>query len=116
MASNLIRSLGPVSAVAIIPAATAALAAVDVDTYREFDEFMSVFNRVRAEYVEQVDEKTLLRGAIDGMLASLDPHSGYLDAKGYSRMMTTTEGQYGGLGLNVTPGERGGKGRAPRRE
>jgi carboxyl-terminal processing protease len=102
MASNLIRSLGLVSAVAIIPAATAALAAVDVDTYREFDEFMSVFNRVRAEYVEQVDEKTLLRGAIDGMLASLDPHSGYLDAKGYSRMMTTTEGEYGGLGLNVT--------------
>jgi carboxyl-terminal processing protease len=102
MASNLIRSLGLVSAVAIIPAATAALAAVDVDTYREFDEFMSVFNRVRAEYVEKVDEKTLLRGAIDGMLASLDPHSGYLDAKGYSRMMTTTEGQYGGLGLNVT--------------
>jgi carboxyl-terminal processing protease len=102
MASNLIRSLGLVSAVAIIPAATAALAAVDVDTYREFDEFMSVFNRVRAEYVEKVDEKTLLRGAIDGMLASLDPHSGYLDAKGYSRMMTTTEGEYGGLGLNVT--------------
>jgi carboxyl-terminal processing protease len=102
MPSNLIRSLGLVSAVAIIPAATAALAAVDVDTYREFDEFMSVFNRVRAEYVEQVDEKTLLRGAIDGMLASLDPHSGYLDAKGYSRMMTTTEGEYGGLGLNVT--------------
>jgi carboxyl-terminal processing protease len=102
MASNLIRSLGLVGAVAIIPAATAALAAVDVDTYREFDEFMSVFNRVRAEYVEQVDEKTLLRGAIDGMLASLDPHSGYLDAKGYSRMMTTTEGEYGGLGLNVT--------------
>jgi carboxyl-terminal processing protease len=102
MASNLIRSLGLVSAVAIIPAATAALAAVDVDTYREFDEFMSVFNRVRSEYVEQVDEKTLLRGAIDGMLASLDPHSGYLDARGYQRMMTTTEGEYGGLGLNVT--------------
>jgi carboxyl-terminal processing protease len=102
MASNLIRSLGLVSAVAIIPAATAALAAVDVDTYREFDEFMSVFNRVRAEYVEKVDEKTLLRVAIDGMLSSLDPHSGYLDAKGYSRMMTTTEGEYGGLGLNVT--------------
>jgi carboxyl-terminal processing protease len=102
MVSNLIRSLGLVSAVAIIPAATAALAAVDVDTYREFDEFMSVFNRVRAEYVEKVDEKTLLRGAIDGMLASLDPHSAYLDERGYTRMMTTTEGEYGGLGLNVT--------------
>jgi carboxyl-terminal processing protease len=102
MANNLLRSLGLVSAVALIPAATAALAAVDVDSYREFEEFMGVFNRVRAEYVEQVDDKTLLRGAIDGMLASLDPHSSYLDARGYQSLMTTTDGEYGGLGLNVT--------------
>jgi carboxyl-terminal processing protease len=102
MASNLLRSLGLVGAVAIIPAATAALAAVDVDTYREFDEFMEVFKRVRSEYVETVDDKTLLRGAIDGMLASLDPHSSYLDEKGYQSLMTQTEGEYGGLGLNVT--------------
>ena len=85
MANNLFRSLGLVSAVAIIPAATAALAAVDVDTYRELDQFMSVFERVRSEYVEQVDDKTLLRGAIDGMLASLDPHSSYLDERGFRR-------------------------------
>jgi carboxyl-terminal processing protease len=100
--SNLIRSLGLVSAFALIPAATAALAQVDVDTYRELDQFMSVFERVRADYVEQVDDKTLLRGAIDGMLASLDPHSSYLDARGFKQMMTTTEGNYGGLGLSVT--------------
>jgi carboxyl-terminal processing protease len=102
MASNLIRSLGLVSAFALIPAATAALAQVDVDTYRELDQFMSVFERVRSEYVEQVDDKTLLRGAIDGMLASLDPHSSYLDARGFKQMMTQTEGEYGGLGLSVT--------------
>jgi carboxyl-terminal processing protease len=102
MANNLFRSLGLVSAVALIPAATAALAAVDVDTYRELDQFMSVFERVRSEYVEQVDDKTLLRGAIDGMLASLDPHSSYLDERGYTALMTTTDGEYGGLGLNVT--------------
>ena len=102
MASNLIRSLGLVSAFALIPAATAALAQVDVDTYRELDQFMSVFERVRSEYVETVDDKTLLRGAIDGMLASLDPHSSYLDARGFKQMMTTTEGEYGGLGLSVT--------------
>jgi carboxyl-terminal processing protease len=102
MASNLIRSLGLVSAFALIPAATAALAQVDVDTYKELDQFMSVFERVRSEYVEQVDDKTLLRGAIDGMLASLDPHSSYLDARGFKQMMTTTEGEYGGLGLSVT--------------
>ncbi len=102
MAPNLIRSLGLVSAVALIPAATAALAAVDVNTYRELDQFMAVFERVRSEYVEQVDDKTLLRGAIDGMLNSLDPHSSYLDERGFKQLMTTTDGEYGGLGLSVT--------------
>lgn len=102
MAKNLIRSLGLVSAVALIPAATAALAAVDVNTYRELDQFMAVFERVRSEYVEQVDDKTLLRGAIDGMLNSLDPHSSYLDERGFKQLMTTTDGEYGGLGLSVT--------------
>ncbi|HEX4738797.1 MAG TPA: S41 family peptidase [Allosphingosinicella sp.] len=102
MASNLLRSLALVTAVAIIPAASAAFAAVDVSTYRELDQFMAVFERVRADYVDKVDDKTLIHGAIDGMLASLDPHSSYLDEKGYQSLMTTTEGEYGGLGLNVT--------------
>ena len=102
MRTNLFRSLGLVGAVAIVPAASAALAAVDVETYRELDHFMSVFERVRADYVEQVDDKTLIRGAIDGMLSSLDPHSSFLDERGYQSLMTTTEGEYGGLGLNVT--------------
>ena len=102
MPKNLIRSLGLVTAVALIPAATAAFAAVDVSTYKELDQFMSVFERVRSDYVDTVDDKTLLRGAIDGMLASLDPHSSYLDERGYKSLMTTTEGEYGGLGLNVT--------------
>lgn len=102
MANNLLRSVGLVGAIALIPAVTAAFAAVDVDTYKELDQFMNVFERVRSEYVEQVDDKTLLRGAIDGMLASLDPHSSYLDEKGYDGLMTQTDGEYGGLGLNVT--------------
>jgi carboxyl-terminal processing protease len=75
---------------------------VDVDTYRELDQFMSVFERVRSEYVETVDDKTLLRGAIDGMLNALDPHSSYLDEKSFRALMTQTEGEYGGLGLSVT--------------
>ena len=102
MPNNFFRSIALVSGVALIPAATAALAAVDVSTYRELDQFMSVFERVRADYVEQVDDKTLIRGAIDGMLASLDPHSSFLDERGYQSLMTTTDGNYGGLGLNVT--------------
>jgi len=100
--SNLVRSLGLVGAVAIIPATTAALAQVEVDTYRELDEFVSVLNRIRAEYVEQVDDKKLIRGAIDGMLSSLDPHSSYLDARDFNTLMSTTDGNYGGLGLTVT--------------
>ena len=102
MPNNLFRSLALVGAVALIPATTSSLAAVDVDTYRELDQFMSVFERVRSEYVETVDDKTLLRGAIDGMLNALDPHSSYLDEKGFRSLMTQTEGEYGGLGLSVT--------------
>ena len=102
MRRTLLQSIALVSAVALIPAATSSFAAVDVDTYRELDSFMSVFERIRSDYVEQVDDKTLLRGAIDGMLNSLDPHSSYLDEKGFRSLMTTTEGNYGGLGLSVT--------------
>jgi carboxyl-terminal processing protease len=102
MANNFVRALLLVSAVALIPPATGAFAAADSDTVREFDEFMTVFNRIRSDYVEKVDDKTLIRGAIDGMLASLDPHSSYLDERGYQSLMTTTDGEYGGLGLNVT--------------
>ncbi|HEY5723172.1 MAG TPA: S41 family peptidase [Allosphingosinicella sp.] len=102
MANNFLRSLLVVSALAMIPPAAGAFAAADSDTVREFDEFMTVFNRIRTDYVEKVDDKKLIRGAIDGMLASLDPHSSYLDERGYQGLMTTTDGEYGGLGLNVT--------------
>lgn len=102
MSSNLLRSLGLVGAVAFIPATTAALAQVDVNSYREVDQFISVLERVKSEYVDQVDDATLIRGAIDGMLASLDPHSAYLDARGFESLMSTTDGEYGGLGLTVT--------------
>ena len=102
MRSNLFRSLALVSAIALVPAASAALAAADVDTYRELDQFMSIFQKVRANYVDKVDDKTLIKGAIEGMLNSLDPHSSYLDERGYQSLMTTTTGNYGGLGLNVT--------------
>ncbi len=102
MNSNLFRSLALVGAVALVPATTAALAQVEVDTYKNLDEFVSVLNRVRSEYVDQVDDERLIRGAIDGMLASLDPHSSYLDARDFQNLMSTTDGNYGGLGLTVT--------------
>ncbi len=97
-----LRALLTVTAIALVPATTAALAAVDVSTYRELDAFMAVFERIRADYVEKVDDKKLIKGAIDGMLASLDPHSSYLDARDFNQMRIQTDGNYGGLGLTVT--------------
>ena len=63
---------------------------------------MDVFNRVKADYVDKVDDKTLIKGAIDGMLAALDPHSSYDDGLDYDNLRIQTEGNYGGLGLTVT--------------
>ncbi|MCH8684551.1 S41 family peptidase [Pedomonas mirosovicensis] len=83
-------------------AAPPAFAAPDLETYRQLDQLMDVFERVRAEYVEKVDDKKLLEGAIQGMLASLDPHSSFLDARDFELMRTQTEGEYGGLGIEVT--------------
>ena len=102
----MIRKLLPpfalVGALALIPVTTSSLAAADVDTYKELETFMGVFERVRANYVDKVDDHTLIKGAIDGMLASLDPHSSYLEASDFQQMKTTTDGNYGGLGLSVT--------------
>jgi len=102
MANNFIRSLALVGAVVFVPVTAASLAQTDVNSYRELDQFMSVFERVKGEYVDQVDDATLIRGAIDGMLASLDPHSSYMNTREFRNMMTTTDGNYGGLGLTVT--------------
>jgi carboxyl-terminal processing protease len=98
----LLRATALVSALALVPLATSGLAAVENDTYKELDEFMNVFERVRAEYVEKVDDKSLIKGAINGMLASLDPHSSFLDATDFQSMKAQTDGNYGGLGLTVS--------------
>ena len=91
-----------VGALCLVPLATGAMAAADTDNYRQFDRFLEVFNRIKADYVDQVDDKKLIKGAIDGMLASLDPHSAYVDAIDYDNLRIMTEGTYGGLGLTVS--------------
>ena len=101
MPRPLVTATAIVAALTAIPVATAAMAAVDTDTYREFDQFIDVFNRVKADYVDKVDDKTLIKGAIQGMLAALDPHSSYEDALDYQNLQIMTEGNYGGLGLTV---------------
>ena len=98
----LLQATAAVSALALIPVTTAAMAQVDTRSYRQLDLFLDIFNRVKANYVERVDDERLMKGAIDGMLASLDPHSGYVSATDFDNLRIQTEGNYGGLGLVVT--------------
>src|SRR5712671_6630206 len=81
--------------------ATSAKAAA-ADTYRQLSLFGDVFERVRADYVEKPEESKLIESAINGMLAGLDPHSSYMDAKSFRDMQVQTSGEFGGLGIEVT--------------
>ena len=72
------------------------------ETYRLLNLFGDVFERIRAKYVEEVEDKALIESAINGMLSSLDPHSGYLDSKSFDDMRVQTKGEFGGLGIEVT--------------
>jgi carboxyl-terminal processing protease len=83
----------------------AAFAAQDssrADTYRLLTLFGDVFERVRAEYVDPVDDKDLIENSINGMLTGLDPHSSYMNAKAFRDMQVQTKGEFGGLGIEVT--------------
>jgi carboxyl-terminal processing protease len=76
--------------------------AAAADTYRQLSLFGDVFERVRADYVEKPDDSKLVESAINGMLAGLDPHSSYMDAKSFRDMQVQTRGEFGGLGIEVT--------------
>jgi len=89
-------ALGPLS----VPAAFAQSSSGE--TFRHLKLFGDVFERVRNEYVEEVSEQELIEAAINGMLTSLDPHSGYLDPSRYRDMQVQTRGEFGGLGIEVT--------------
>ena len=87
----------PATAATADKAATAA-SRLPLDDLRAFVE---VFERIRASYVEPVDDRTLFENAIRGMLSSLDPHSAYLDAKSFEELQNSTSGEFGGLGIEV---------------
>jgi carboxyl-terminal processing protease len=76
--------------------------AAAADTYRQLSLFGDVFERVRTDYVEKPDDGKLIESAINGMLAGLDPHSSYMDAKSFQDMQSQTSGTFGGLGIEVT--------------
>ena len=72
------------------------------DTYEQLRLFGDVFEKVRADYVEETTDQQLIENAINGMLAALDPHSSYLNAKSFEEMQVQTRGEFGGLGIEVT--------------
>jgi carboxyl-terminal processing protease len=96
-----LRALALLTSVALLPTATAGYAQVDSRISPEFAKFFAVYERIKADYVEPVDDHTLIKGAIDGMLAALDPHSDYLEGASFQRLTTMIDGNYQGLGISV---------------
>ena len=72
------------------------------ETYKQLNLFGELFERVRAEYVDDVSDDSLVESAINGMLTSLDPHSNYLNTKNFNDMKVQTRGEFGGLGIEVS--------------
>jgi carboxyl-terminal processing protease len=80
----------------------AAPADANADTYRSLSLFGDVFSKIKEDYVEPVGDDKLIEAAVNGMLTSLDPHSGYMNAKSFRDMQIQTRGEFGGLGIEVT--------------
>jgi carboxyl-terminal processing protease len=79
-----------------------AKAAARPDTYAQLNLVGTVLERIKISYVEKPDDAKLLEGAINGMVSALDPHSRYMNEKGWRDMQETTHGEFGGLGMEVT--------------
>jgi carboxyl-terminal processing protease len=96
-----LRASALATAIALIPVATAGLAAVDARSGPQFNKLFAVYAKIKEQYVEPVDDDKLIKGAINGMVASLDPHSAYLDVRDNTNLQIQIDGSYGGLGLSV---------------
>ncbi len=99
--SGPLRAAALLTAVALLPATTAVFAQVESSASPEFAKLFATYQRIKASYVEPVEDEVLIRGAIDGMLAALDPHSAYLDGAQLERLETMIDGNYQGLGISV---------------
>ena len=82
--------------------ASSFLSASNKDLYQKLDVFGDVFDIIKKNYVEDVNDKDVIEYAINGMLQSLDPHSGYMNTEIYVEMQEETRGEFGGLGIEVT--------------
>ena len=76
--------------------------AAEEETFRQLELFGDIFERVRADFVDDINDAELIESAINGMLNALDPHSSYLNEKGFRDMQVQTRGEFGGLGIEVT--------------
>ncbi len=97
----ILRFTALATAIALLPATTAGLAQVEGRASPEFAKLFATYQRIKASYVEPVEDEVLIRGAIDGMLAALDPHSSYIDGAAFQRLNTMIDGNYQGLGISV---------------
>ena len=105
LAAFLGGTLGIVSAVKLTGPVLAENNSDKANVYEQLDLFGDIFDRIRSEYVEEVDAKELIEAAINGMLTSLDPHSSYLPPVDAEKMREQTRGEFGGLGIEVTQEE-----------
>ena len=105
LAAFLGGTLGIFSAVKLAGPVLAESNANKAEVYEQLDLFGDIFDRIRSEYVEEVAAKELIEAAINGMLTSLDPHSGYLPPVDAEKMREQTRGEFGGLGIEVTQEE-----------
>jgi carboxyl-terminal processing protease len=99
--ANPLRAAALLTAVALLPATTAGFAQVEGRASPEFAKLFATYQRIKSSYVEPVEDEVLIKGAIDGMLAALDPHSSYLDGAALERLETMIDGNYQGLGISV---------------
>ena len=73
----------------------------DVESLEALRAFIEVYEHIKGEYVEEIDDQTLLNHAINGMLTKLDPHSGYLKPRDVSSLRDSTTGSFGGIGIEM---------------
>jgi len=107
----LLPTLGTIAAVSLFAFSSQQQTAIAVepsshsDTFQQLELFADVMSRVRNDYVVTVDDGDLIENAINGMLQSLDPHSSYVSPENFRDLQTSTSGEYGGLGMEVTTEE-----------
>lgn len=100
-------AVGGALVTAAVLSAGFARSTISADTFRQLDLFGEVFEQVHQNYVETPEDPKLIKGAIDGMLSELDPHSSYLTAEDFGRMQEQTRGSFAGLGIQVVMDNEG---------